>query len=132
MTATQARRLTRAAFWAYALTLFTFTHWPKLTVPGPEGTDKTIHVLAFALWTLLASLCGWFGRPLSVRNLLLTGIIAALNSGLDELLQALPFVNRSCEWADARANLLGVGAAAALLLITGPLLRALFPKASTA
>ncbi len=117
-----------AVFWAYALTLFTFTHWPKLTVPGPEGTDKTIHVLAFAGWTGLAVLCGWFGRPLSVRNLLLTGLIAAANSGLDELLQAIPFINRSCEWADARANLLGVAGTVTILLVLGRPLQSLFPK----
>jgi hypothetical protein len=122
------RTLFRAAFWVYALTLFTFTHWPKLTVPGPEGTDKTLHVLAFAGWTGLAVLCGWFGRPLSVRNLLLTGLIAAANSAVDELLQAIPFVNRSCEWADARANLLGVAIVVTILLVLGRPLQLLFPK----
>ena len=128
MSPDSARRLRRAAFWVYALTLFVLTHWPKLAVPGPQGSDKTVHVLAFGLWTILACLCGWFGRPLSPRNILISGVIAAINSGVDELLQAIPFVNRSCEWADARANLLGVGAAVVLLLILGKPLQSFFPK----
>ena len=48
------RRLWRLAFWVYAAALFTATHWPKLEVPGPEGSDKVIHVGAFGTWMLFA------------------------------------------------------------------------------
>jgi len=115
-------------FWAYAIALCIGTHWPKLQAPGPEGTDKAIHVVVFAVWAVLCAACGWFGPPLSWRNLVLSCLVSCAYAVVDELGQAIEWVNRSCEWADMRANLIGcIGATLLLLLLRKPL-AALFPR----
>jgi hypothetical protein len=117
-----------AVFWLYALVLVVVTHWPRLTVPGPEGTDKGIHILAFGGWCGLFTVCGWFGRPLSDRNLLRSCVAAAAYAGLDEAMQGFEWVHRSCEWGDAGANFAGVIAVTTgLLVLRGPFSRA-FPR----
>jgi hypothetical protein len=115
--ALRRRRLLKFAFWFYALLLFTGTHWPHLHAPGPEGTDKFIHIGAFGAWMLIAALQGWFGPPLSDRNLLRTLFVAAAYGGADEGLQAIPFVHRTCALDDYAANAIGV-MLAALFLVT--------------
>jgi hypothetical protein len=120
-----------AAFALYAAALFLATHWPKLTVPGPEGTDKFIHVAAFGGWTFFSALCGWFGTPLSYRSLMLNCALSAAYAGLDELLQGFEFVHRSCEWADYRANLWGVISVTILLLVFSKPLETAFPRLLT-
>ena len=119
--------LLRAAFWCYAAALFVTTHWPKLEVPGPAGTDKAIHIVAFGGWAMMCALCGWFGRPMSGRNVLLSGLVSAAYAGLDEALQEIEFINRSCEWADFGANLVGVAGMTLALLVFGRLLERAFP-----
>ena len=111
------RRIVRFAFWAYAAILFTATHWPKLELPGPEGSDKVVHMGAFGTWMLLATAQGWFGGPLSDRNLLRTMFVAAAYAGVDEGLQAFPFVHRTCALDDYAANAIGVMLAALFLLM---------------
>jgi hypothetical protein len=115
-------------FGAYAIALAIGTHWPKLQAPGPVGTDKAIHIIVFAAWAVLCAACGWFGPPLSWRNLVLSGVVSAAYSMVDELGQAIEWVNRSCEWADMRANLIGVVGASVLLLLLSKPLSALFPR----
>lgn len=117
-----------AAFALYALTLVVMTHWPRLTVPGPEGTDKHLHIGAFAVWALLFTACGWFGRPLSDSNLFRSLLVSAVYAGIDEGLQGIEWIHRSCEWGDLGANMSGVVAMVILLLsLRTPLSRA-FPK----
>src|SRR4051812_40045606 len=94
------RRLWKLAFWLYAAALFTGTHWPKLELPGPEGSDKVIHVLALGAWMVIASAQGWFGAPLSDRNLLRTLLASAAYAAVDEGLQAIPFVHRTAALDD--------------------------------
>jgi hypothetical protein len=122
-------RLVKAAFWVYAAALFTGTHWPKLESPGPEGTDKVIHVLALGGWMVLASLQGWFGPPLSDRNLLRTLLVAAAYAGADEGLQAIPFIHRTAALDDYAANAIGVMLAALSLLLLRRRLEARGPGA---
>src|SRR4051812_5923209 len=88
-------RLWKLAFWLYAAALFTATHWPKLVLPAPEGGDKVVHVLVFGAWMAIASVQGWFGAPLSDRNLLRTLLVSAAYAAVDEGLQAIPFVHRT-------------------------------------
>jgi VanZ family protein len=114
-------RLFAWAFGAYALLLFTMTHWPKLKVPGPEGSDKVIHMTAFGTWCVLGTLCGWFGPRLSKRNILVTSLVALVYAGVDEWLQKIPFINRQASWADYAANAAGVVFACVLLLVAGRL-----------
>jgi len=117
-----------AVFCVYAAVLLMMTHWPRLEVPGPTGTDKLLHILAFGGWCGLFTVCGWFGRPLSDANLLRSCVVAAAYGALDEGLQGLEWIQRSCEWADLGANLTGVvGVTTVLLILRAPLSRH-FPR----
>ncbi len=107
-------RLRRWAFWVYAAALFTATHWPSLRIGGAEGTDKTVHIAAFGLWTMLLIAAGLFGPSLSWRNILAVLVIAPVYAAIDESSQAIPVLHRSAEFADYFANLKGIGAAFAL------------------
>lgn len=109
--------LRRLAFLLYTLCLLVATLWPKLKLPGPEGTDKVTHLLAFGLWTFLFVWAGWFGPPISRRNLLLAALVAPLFAGADELAQLVPAMHRTCAWDDYAANLIGIaiGLAAAVV-----------------
>jgi hypothetical protein len=109
--------LVTAAFWLYAAALFTATHWPNLRLNAPEGSDKVIHCMVFGGWMIVATAMGWFGEPLSDRNLLRTLFVAAAYGGLDEGLQAIPFVHRTCALDDYAANAVGVMLAALVLLV---------------
>lgn len=112
----------RLVFAAVAVALATATHWPKLKVPGPEGTDLVIHMASFGAWTIALACCGFFGPALERRSILV-GVPAALAyAGLDELTQAFS-PGRVVTWADFGANALGVAAASLLLLIVAPVIR---------
>lgn len=103
------QRARRVLFGLYAAGLFTATHWPKVDIQGPlPRTDLWLHVGAFGAWTLLAIACGFFGPALSARNLLGCAVMGAAYAGVDEGLQALPFVQRTCAWDDFAADCLGV------------------------
>lgn len=112
------QRTIRSAFWAFALLLFTLTHWPALEVPNPvPRTDILMHMSFFGTWTLLCAASGWFAPALSTRNITLTFVIGVLYSGFDEGLQMIPFIRRQAGWDDFGADVLGVLAATVLLLI---------------
>jgi hypothetical protein len=95
-------------FLLYTLALLVATLWPKLKVPGPEGTDKVTHFAAFGLWTFLFVWAGWFGPPASRRNVLLSALVAPIFAGADELAQIVPALHRTCAWDDYAANLTGI------------------------
>ncbi|MBS0197962.1 MAG: hypothetical protein JSR77_14495 [Planctomycetes bacterium] len=101
--------LARRCFWPYVALIFTLTHWPNLQVPNPvPRTDIFVHMCVFGLWTVLAGLCGFFGPVFSARNIVRTGIAAALYAAFDEGTQAFEFVHRHAGWDDYSANVLGV------------------------
>jgi len=116
----------RAVFALYAVALFLGTHWPQLDLGEPPVNhfDKILHVGAFGGWTLLLVACGFFGPALSRRNLRWCLVIGLVYAGVDELLQAIPVLNRHADWWDYGANTLGVlGAVAAcvgLRRVMGP------------
>ena len=114
-------RLLLVLFWLFAIALFTATHWPKLKVPGPEGTDKIIHMTAFATWTLLFACCAFLGPRLSPRNVGLSGIAGLAYAGFDELTQHLS-PGRTVSLADFGANATGVLIAASLMVVSAWLL----------
>lgn len=121
-------RALRAAFWLFALALFIATHWPALKVEGPvERTDLWAHLAAFGLWAVLLASCGYFGRPLSARNILRSAALASLYACFDEGLQAIPALQRTFGWDDLAADVLGVWLASGLLLLVGSAIR---PRAS--
>jgi len=82
------------------LTAITFLSlWPLKQVPSLPGTDKTHHLIAYALLMLPTAL----RRP---KNWILIGVLFIAYSGAIELIQ--PYVNRYGEWLDMLANSAGV------------------------
>ncbi len=94
------------------MALFVATHWPALTIPMKGRWDLPIHASVFAGWNVLFMLLGAFGNAFSPRNIVLSSLVATAYAGLDEGLQALPFVRRTAAWDDFAANALGVWLAA--------------------
>lgn len=114
------RKRWRAAFAVYAIIIFTLTHWPQLQLPaGPiPRPDLGVHALVFGLWAILMVRAEWFGRHwTSHRNLWLSGAVSVLYAGVDEALQAIPFLNRFAAVDDFLANLVGVAIAMTVMAI---------------
>lgn len=102
-------RIPRPIFAAYALFLFVGTHWPNLQVKGPvERSDLWVHLIVFGAWATLAAACGFFGPVFSARNLSLTWLLAVGYACIDEGLQAIPALGRTCAWDDLAFNTLGI------------------------
>lgn len=95
-------------FGCYAGFMFVGTHWPALTIPVPGRPDLLVHVVLFGLWT---AMCIWaepFGPMLSLRNILASQLLSVVYSGVDEGLQAVPFIRRAAALDDFGANTCGV------------------------
>lgn len=74
--------------------------WPLDKLPSVSGTDKTHHIIAYAILMF----------PTAVRKpdrWVLLGLFFIAFSGAIELLQ--PYVNRYGEWLDMAVNTIGVG-----------------------
>lgn len=110
------RRFLQLTFSLYAVALFIATHWPKLAIDSPvRGTDKLIHAAAFCVWTLL--LAGAASTPFRRVRLAHLGLIAALYACIDEGLQAIPALGRTCSWADLLANFVGIAIGLGILAV---------------
>jgi hypothetical protein len=72
---------------------------PLQQLPPVPGTDKTHHLIAYALLMFPTAL----RKP---KNWLLIGLLFITYSGAIELIQ--PYVNRYGEWLDMLANVTGV------------------------
>lgn len=104
----------RVVFVVYAIALTLGTHWPELRIaPGP-ASDKVIHLLAFAGFTILLSCTRWLPATWMV------GVIAAVFAALDELTQGLAVLHRWVSWEDLAVNELGVGVALLWARAAGP------------
>lgn len=85
------------------------TLWPNLEVPIPiKRPDLIAHLAVFGSLSFIATLAGLFGPPFSTRNLIRTSLAVAAFSGVDESLQAIPFIRRTSALDDFAANVLGV------------------------
>lgn len=105
-------RAIRWVFGVFAVALFLGTHWPNLQIHGPiERSDLAVHLGAFGGWACLAALSGFFGPVFSGRNLVLCWLLAAGYACIDEGLQAIPWIHRTCAWDDLGFNFLGISLA---------------------
>ncbi len=108
----------RLAFAAYAVLLFSGTHWPKLNIQGPvPRSDLWVHLIAFGSWSALITLCAFFGPWFTRRNLLLSWILALGYACIDEGLQGIPALGRTCAWDDLAFNWLGITLASITLAL---------------
>ena len=73
--------------------------WPLDVLPSVPGTDKTHHLIAYAVLMLPTAL----RKP---KNWIIYGLLFIIYSGAIELIQ--PFVNRYGEWMDLFANSTGI------------------------
>ena len=88
--------------------------WPLDELPSVPGTDKTHHLIAYAILMLPTAL----RKP---DRWILFGLFFIAYSGAIELFQ--PYVNRYGEWLDMLANTAGVVCG----LITAEIVNFLFP-----
>jgi VanZ family protein len=88
--------------------------WPLDELPSVPGTDKTHHLIAYAILMLPTAL----HKP---DRWILFGLFFIAYSGAIELFQ--PYVNRYGEWLDMLANTAGVVCG----LITAEIVNFLFP-----
>jgi VanZ family protein len=99
---------------AYWIFLFLATHLPNLRTGGPPQSDKVMHfvafgILAFLYWRCFESVSSALG-PAFVWTAL---PVLVAYAGLDEYLQQ--FVERSSDWEDFAANVVGIVITFALL-----------------
>jgi VanZ family protein len=97
----------------YWLTLFVLTHIPQPRMVDVPLGDKTAHLIAYAL---LASLLLLSLRKSRVRKVEAITLLICISYGaIDEWLQAIPFIHRSCELYDWFADCTGAALAVAVL-----------------
>lgn len=110
--------LGRLAFIAWALLLFTLTHWPDLQVKieGIERTDLLGHAIGYSTWTALLIGTGWLAPRGSWKSIGLGMPIALLYSGIDEASQWF-IPGRFVSWTDFAANSVGVWIGAAVWVV---------------
>ncbi len=94
----------RLAFVAYAVVLFTATHWPELELGTEErpAPDKILHLLAFGWLAIMLAQTRWLRRPWQVIAVVLAW------AALDEVTQAIPILGRTFSWQDMLAGQFGV------------------------
>lgn len=91
-------------------------YWPVVTIEGPVSwTDKVVHLLVFAVPTYAVARA--FG---AVRTVV---IAFALHAPVSELVQHFLLPGRSGDVWDAVVDLVGVGLAAAALVVRARLRR---------
>lgn len=95
-------------FGCYAGFMFVGTHWPALTIPVPGRPDLMVHLVLFGLWTAMCIGAEPFGPMLSLRNILASQLVSVIYAGIDEGLQAVPFIRRAAALDDFGANTCGV------------------------
>lgn len=120
----------RLAFVAFALLLFTLTHWPnlKVDIDGVPRTDLWAHATGYATWTALLIGTGWLGRRGSWKSVGLGMPVALLYAGIDEASQGFPGLGRFVTWEDFAANAVGVWIGASAWAVAAVVLDARSPS----
>lgn len=122
--------LHRPARWIfpfYAALVFYLTHRPNTQLPIGGRFDLLVHMVVFGGWTVLITACGFFGPWYSHRNLALSAFVSACYAAFDEALQLYPPLKRVAALDDWGANMLGVAAAALLMLTIAEFFRRRMP-----
>lgn len=113
-------KLVTPALLAYWLLMFVATHIPNPELlPAPDVSDKLLHFAAyFVLYSLLCLRHQVFRAEwpdaVSQSKLMSVTVVYAV---VDELLQAIPAVNRTADWKDGLADCGGIVSAAILVSI---------------
>ena len=112
------RRIATGILIAYWCALFVGTHIPnpERFLP-PDVSDKTLHVLAYFGLTFLLLVRDALGRPFTVRRGLLLLAAVSVYAAVDELLQAIPALNRTADVGDWAADVCGAALALGAFVI---------------
>lgn len=100
------------AYWAL---LFTATHTPKLPPVATVVSDKLEHVIGYGILATLLNLCLRARDPVRPNIGMIVLLVLMVYGVIDELLQAMPFIHRSCEFLDWCADVTGASIAVVLL-----------------
>jgi len=107
--ASRGRSARAAVFLVYAVALVVGTHWPSLDLgEAPQGSDKWLHLGAYAGWAALGAVSGLFGSWWATRTVVRVVVVGAVIAALDEGTQGLPGINRHPDLGDWAADLLGL------------------------
>jgi hypothetical protein len=115
-------RIAQIVFCAAFVFTFVAAVMPPHQAPKLFPWDKAEHFAAFYTLTLLALTA--FPR----RNLIVIAVLLSGFGGLIELVQALPIVNRDCDWHDWAADTIAI--LAALAPVVAAHWRVLFQKST--
>ena len=99
-------------YWAF---IFTLTHVPSLPPPPGHLNDKSAHFLAYGGLAGAIFISLWLSRPDRPGLWWRVLLICAAYGAVDEWLQALPFIHRSCELNDWFADVAGTLVAVTIL-----------------
>ncbi|RLA10584.1 MAG: VanZ family protein [Gammaproteobacteria bacterium] len=86
--------------WMQVVILLIATLWPAIDLPGPEGSDKVVHLASFG-WLMI-----WFAQVVDQRRWRLVLLLIAYGA-LIEVLQSLSGY-RHGDWWDLLADSTGV------------------------
>jgi VanZ family protein len=110
------KRLLRVVLAVYWLTIFILTHIPSPQLPKVDIGDKTAHLLAYGL--LSGLLLVTLHRTSRIRRVeAVTLLICICYGAIDEWIQAIPIINRSCELYDWFADVTGAAIAVAVISV---------------
>lgn len=115
-------RIAQLVFCAAFVFTFVAAVMPPHQAPKLFPWDKAEHFAAFYTLTLLALAA--FPR----RNLVVIAVLLSGFGGMIELVQALPIVNRDCDWHDWAADTIAI--LAALAPVVAAHWRVLFQKST--
>ena len=101
---------------AYWVALFVGTHFPLPVPPGSFPGDKIEHLVVFVGLSALLYLAIWRNCPQRPAEGIVL-CIALVYGAVDEWTQALPFINRSCEFGDWMANAAGTAVGVAMMWV---------------
>ena len=103
-----ARRVVGLALVVFWVSVFISTHVPSPDLGDlPKHSDKFMHFVAYACLSFLLGLWRAAWRPMTFRDYATVFGITAAYGVVDELLQAIPILNRSCDPVDALADWCG-------------------------
>ncbi len=102
---------------AWMSVIFAASAWPEHGPPSAQGTDKVLHLVAYAVLIVLLFRC-WLTTAVRSRLTITIGraSIIAISYGLLLELYQLRVPGRDFQWSDIIANCVGVVIAALLLL----------------
>lgn len=121
--------VTAVTFWS---AMFVGTHIPNPDLGElPEHSDKAMHLLAYGGLAFLLGLWRAAFRRMTLQDYGMIFGLCAVYAVCDELLQAIPVLNRQCDVFDGMADGIGAALGLAALFLGITVYRRLHPELRT-